>query len=388
MVARSGAASAPFNITLAAYAPGLEPNLTPGGDSKSALLLDGNSFKPVTQVKPGDIVIAFGTGLGATNPAAVTGVPAASNEVCVTSPQLTLGGVAFAPLFCGVVAGQIGAYQLNLKIPTVPGGTQPLVLTIGSVSSPPLNVNVAGSGPAVTSVAPTGSFGFLLNASYIDPSNYNGAAMLGVMNFDGAGNVTGSYTLHGGATGPGPDQAAQTRTGTFTGSYSSNPDGTGSVTIFTDVGASQTFAMVITDGGQGLQLVSTNCSSGCGQTLFSGAARAAHPGSLKGSYGFQANNSPGPGATVGVISFDGAGNATASFSSVGVGNGGSQPSVSSGTATGTYSINPDGSGTIHLTNASDQFTFAIVVTDGGSELLMLVTNDPGSGVSFGPARLQ
>jgi len=166
VVTRSGAASAPFNITLAAYAPALDTNLTAGGDSKSALLLDGNSFKPVTQVKPGDSVVAFAVGLGATNPAAVTGVAAASNEVCVTSPQLTLGGVAFAPLFCGIVAGQIGLYQLNLKIPTVAGGTQPLVLTIGGVSSPPLNVNVAASGPTVPTVPPSGSFGFLVNFSF------------------------------------------------------------------------------------------------------------------------------------------------------------------------------------------------------------------------------
>jgi len=47
---------------------------------------------------------------------------------------------------------------------------------------------------AAQSTSPSGSFGFLINASYSDPYQTNGSAFLGLMNFDGAGNVTGSYT--------------------------------------------------------------------------------------------------------------------------------------------------------------------------------------------------
>ena len=73
----------------------------------------------------------------------------------------------------------------------------------------------------------SGSFGFLLNDS-------GGLAVLGVMNFDGAGNVTGSYT--GRSNGGHP----QSPPGTFTGTYSSMPNGVGvkpgSVTIALDIG--------------------------------------------------------------------------------------------------------------------------------------------------------
>jgi hypothetical protein len=118
-----------------------------------------------------------------------------------------------------------------------------------------------------------------------------------------------------------------------------------------------------------------------------GVARAASGGSLSGSYGVQLNFSPFPLGTVGVMTFDGAGNVNVSLKNVGGANGG----INSLTFTGTYSINPDGSGTINLQNPNGQAgpTFAIVVTDGGSGFLLLRTdNNPGFDVAFGTARLQ
>src|SRR5579859_5987413 len=118
----------------------------------------------------------------------------------------------------------------------------------------------------------SGSFGFLLNHT-------GGLAVLGVMNFDGAGNVTGSYT--GRSNGGHP----QSPPGTFTGTYSSMPNGVGvkpgSVTIALDIGVTLSLDMVITDGGQGLQLVVTNAGGGLdlAGSVFSGVARAAYTGS-------------------------------------------------------------------------------------------------------------
>jgi hypothetical protein len=92
-----------------------------------------------------------------------------------------------------------------------------------------------------------------------------------------------------------------------------------------------------------------------------------------------------------VENFDGKGNVAVSFTSVGVGSDPNQPPVMSGTLTGTYSTNPDGSGTISFPAQSGQFgnsAFAFVITDGGSGALLLQTNGTGSNVSFGTARLQ
>jgi hypothetical protein len=240
----------------------------------------------------------------------------------------------------------------------------------------------------------SGSFGYLISSSVSPTSTDGGMAILGVMNFDGASNVTGSYNVQIGAAA---NQASQSLTGTFTGTYSSNPDGTGSATLTFDVGISFTFAIVITDGGKGLQLVETGCTDSCdlGGVVVSGVARAAYTGSLKGAYGFQFNNSPDPGQSLGVLSFDGTGTAAVSLTFVSAGTGPNhdphQAPVFNGTSNGSYSLNPDGSGTILLPAAfggqNDQ-TYAFVIVDGGSGFLGIQTNRSGNGVSSGTGRLQ
>jgi hypothetical protein len=363
---------------------------------------------------------------------------------------------------------------------------------------------------AAQATAPSGPYGFVVNASQIDSAGANGGALIGIMNFDGAGNVSGNAILK--PRNPDPQQAQAVPTA-LTGTYSTNPDGTGAVTLSLDIGFGITFAMVTTEGGQGIQLMQTDCdpcgadftvqgqagatgslsgampialfypgatgtipvtlsagisastgtpvytaaaasgngaaqcpdgSTGtwtasvpaltvvlngsggkgnflasvvgtlCGQTDFetlsglvtgstgavavnlvlhgtgfvvNGTARSAKGGSLNGSYGFQFSYSPFPAGSVGVAKFDGAGNVTVSVTAVGAG----FTSAQSFTQTGTYSVNPDGTGTINLKNASGQAgpSFAFVITDGGSQLLLLRTdNNTGFDVSYGTGRLQ
>ena len=209
------------------------------------------------------------------------------------------------------------------------------------------------------------------------------------MNFDGGGNVTGSLTFQRGSTS---SKAAQTTPAPLTGTYSSNPDGTGSITATFAGVLTFTFAMVIGDSGQSLQLVGTNLMGGdISGSVFDGFAKSAYSGPHQGSYAFQLNNSPLPAGTMGVMSFDGGGNVTVYFTSVGVGSDPSQPPVTAGYISGTYAVNPDGSGTINLPPTSGQpagSAFAFAITDGGSGLLLLQTDGTGNNVSFGTARLQ
>lgn len=240
----------------------------------------------------------------------------------------------------------------------------------------------------------SGSFGFLINSAVASTSSDGGSAILGVIKFDGAGNATGSYNLQIGAS---DNKAAQSATGTLTGTYSTNPDGTGTATLTLDIGISFTFGMVITDGGQGLQLVATGCTDGCdlGGILVSGVARPGYSGALNGAYGYRFNNSPDPGQSIGVLNFDGAGNVTVSLTFVGVGTGPNhdphQAPVFTGTSAGTYTLNPEGSGTIVLPmafgNQNDQ-TYAFVMVDGGSGFLAMQVNRSGNGVSSGIGRRQ
>jgi hypothetical protein len=244
------------------------------------------------------------------------------------------------------------------------------------------------------SSSPNGSFGFLINDAVAPTSTDSGAAVLGVINFDGAGNATGTYNFQ---IGTSDSNAGQSLTGAFTGTYSTNPDGTGSLTVNLDLGFGFTFATVTTDGGKGMQWAATACTDPCDIRggVISGIARAAAAGTaLNGSYGSQFNNSPLPGQGLTVLGFDGAGNVAVSLTFVGVGSGPTadphQAPVFTGTATGTYSLNPDGSGTIVLPSAfggGDEM-FGFVVVDGGSEILALQMHRSGNGVSSGIGRLQ
>lgn len=250
---------------------------------------------------------------------------------------------------------------------------------------------------AAQSTSPSGSFGFVVSASFTNSSlNATGLAILGVMNFDGAGNVTGPYTYEVDANSA---TAAKTTAGTFTGTYSSNPDGSGSATLALDAGITLTLAVAIADGGHSLRLVATNfqfpattCGCNLGGAVLSGIAKAAPSGSLNGSYGFQFDISPNASASIGVIRFDGAGNVALSLTFVGSSDSSGQPTPTiSGLQTGTYSVNGDGTGTINLIGVpgqSNNQTYAFVTIDGGSGLLVIQTNRPGNGVLSGTARLQ
>ncbi len=251
---------------------------------------------------------------------------------------------------------------------------------------------------AAPGTAPNGAFAFLLSSSssYARP-NHNGDAMLGVMNFDGAGNVTGPYTLKFSALG---DRPGQTITGAFTGTYSISDSGIGSMTMAIDaLPLTLKLAIAVADGGRSLQLVATNCtigSDGCnffGQVRSGTAVASTIAPSLNGSYAFQLNNSPVPTTTVGVVSFDGGGNATTFFTTVfpGMDDTSGEAPQQSGTLKGTFTVNPDGTGVLTFATGdrNQELTFAFAMAGDGSQLLVLETdNSPGANVVSGIARLQ
>ena len=63
---------------------------------------------------------------------------------------------------------------------------------------------LASGAAAAQSTPPSGSFGFLITDFVIDTGDNNGGAVLGLLNFDGSGTVSGTYTLQvRGANGQG-----------------------------------------------------------------------------------------------------------------------------------------------------------------------------------------
>jgi len=170
---------------------------------------------------------------------------------------------------------------------------------------------------------PVGPYGFVLNATFNLPFLHGGAAIGGLMNFDGAGNVSGPYVLEMGSGGANPKQSIA---GSFTGTYSSNPDGTGTISMALDNGDNLTLIMVIDNHGRGLQLAATSwcfpgpvCGlygavvSGVGEAVFNGGVHPIQVGFLNGAYGLHLTKSaPTPATSIEVWNFDGAGNVTLS----------------------------------------------------------------------------
>ncbi len=245
--------------------------------------------------------------------------------------------------------------------------------------------NILWSAP-VTS--PKGSYGILMNQW---PSSNTGndktSALLGVLNFDGAGNITATYTK--------VNIDFSVKTGTATGTNSANPDGSNTVNLTFDDGSVWIISAAVTDGGTGLQLLvtggdpmSTFKGSDNPGVVFSGTGRiiSARGTTTAGSYGYLITGWPDAGnkpfTFFGVLNLDGASAFNGSYTLVtGRATGGS------GAVSGTYSVNPDGTGTMNLNfDLGVTGTAAIVVTDGGSGILMLTST--GGQVTCGTARMQ
>ena len=55
---------------------------------------------------------------------------------------VTVGGVPALLQFAGLAPGNIGTMQVNFYVPASLSGAQPVVVTVGGASSPPVNVTM------------------------------------------------------------------------------------------------------------------------------------------------------------------------------------------------------------------------------------------------------
>ena len=131
-----GASSPPFNVTLATYAPAIN---TVAGTGTGLGVVRTSKNAQVTSTapaSPGDTLVIYVTGLGPSNPATPTGVtPASPARPTATAPTLKIGGADAKVLFAGLAAGSAGVYQINFTVPSGLQGSQPMVITIGGVST-------------------------------------------------------------------------------------------------------------------------------------------------------------------------------------------------------------------------------------------------------------
>lgn len=157
-VTTSAGKSQAFFVTLAASAPGL---FTRSANGKGPVLSFGPNFQPLDQAVPGGTLILYATGLGATDPPALSGSPGAGSEPLnrvVTMPQVSVGEYPARVDFAGLAPGLSGVYQLNVvpqqmisdRILIRAGGVSS---NIASIAIPP-GQNVANASGSIQAVYP------------------------------------------------------------------------------------------------------------------------------------------------------------------------------------------------------------------------------------------
>ncbi len=218
-----------------------------------------------------------------------------------------------------------------------------------------------------------GSYSFLINKWTADV-NAGQDGVLGVLHFDGAGNVTGSFSdMHAGTL----------QTGTATGTYMVSSNGTGSINLMLTPGGTVQFAIVLntTKAGvaNGLNLLITSDTDNAvesGTAILQTTAAASYTAaSLKGNLAFQVNQwtadvSRNQIGGVGRFSFNGAGKVTASYTQMKGG------VLQTQNCTGTYTVNSDGTGALSLACGTDTPQIAVVLNS-------VAVNPAGVGLAKG-----
>jgi uncharacterized protein (TIGR03437 family) len=135
-VSINGTISTPFNVALTTYAPAFS-TISGTGSGLGFVQTPKNAMvTSVSPANPGDTLVAYLTGLGPTNPATPTGLtPGSPTRPTTTMPTLTVGGMLAQVAFAGLVPGNTGLYQVNFIVPAGLQGSQPMILSIGGVST-------------------------------------------------------------------------------------------------------------------------------------------------------------------------------------------------------------------------------------------------------------
>ena len=96
---------------------------------------DGRANGPAHATSPGSTLRVFLTGLGPLDTPVATGAAASSPVQASLPVSATIGGMAADVLSAGLAPGQVGVYQMTLRVPQEPPGAYPLLVVAGGSTS-------------------------------------------------------------------------------------------------------------------------------------------------------------------------------------------------------------------------------------------------------------
>ncbi len=124
----------PDSITIAPATPAI---LASGG-AAFAQRADGSFVSSAAPAKPGEALVFYLIGMGATTPAVPTGqgTPQSPLSNVTLAPIVTLNGESVTPFFTGLTPFFVGLYQMNIIVPSdAQSGALPLTITQGNISA-------------------------------------------------------------------------------------------------------------------------------------------------------------------------------------------------------------------------------------------------------------
>jgi uncharacterized protein (TIGR03437 family) len=155
IVSYQGAQSAPLVYNVVQAAPGIYSQNVSGSGPGAILNQDNSVNGPTNPAAKGSAVAVYMTGEGVTTPASIDGALALINGTTLNKPQLTVSAtVAGQPAnveYAGSAPDIIyGIMQVNVRIPAnTPTGAQPIVITLGTSTTPVIFSTQAGITVAV-----------------------------------------------------------------------------------------------------------------------------------------------------------------------------------------------------------------------------------------------
>jgi uncharacterized protein (TIGR03437 family) len=179
IVSRDGYVSAPSQVTIRDYAPGVF-QYARTSTAVDPIIVHGATNQLVSPANPvvaHEYLVAYLTGFGnLTNaPPTGNGAPGSQLATSVDPATATLGAVPATVLFAGLTPGYVGLVQINFQVGALPPGScAPLVFGVGNVSSPPVNLATGAAGcapataPALTLSANAVAFGTVTIGSTAD----------------------------------------------------------------------------------------------------------------------------------------------------------------------------------------------------------------------------
>jgi uncharacterized protein (TIGR03437 family) len=129
IVNNNGALSTPQSIQSTAVTPGVET--LPSGYANAQHATDGSAVTDASPAKPGESIVVYLAGMGATTVPVPSGTAAPSSPFAdtVDAPSITLNSEPVSFSFSGLTPGLAGLYQIDLQVPAdAPNGDLTLVV--------------------------------------------------------------------------------------------------------------------------------------------------------------------------------------------------------------------------------------------------------------------